>query len=110
MDNPINLNDFGIVSASTQKKNEEYIVITKTELEIIDTTIDGFNFAEKFCLLIGNILIGLTAGDFIINKFSELPIATYVLGVVGILLNFIGFFLQYKKNKNINKVIQKYKQ
>lgn len=105
MSDSIDLNKSGIVSASIQKREEEYILITKRELEVIDTTRTSLNIGEKACIMFGNVSFGITGGQLMNpDKNSTLIL---ILICMGIILNVLGFYFQYEKNKNMNKILKK---
>jgi len=109
--NNIDLSALGIVNSTLRSVKEEYIVITKNQLEVIDSSREGFNFGEKACMIFGNILIGLTAGSLLgIGETTFNPNAMMVIAMflTGLGLNALGFYLQSKKDSHINKILKKY--
>jgi hypothetical protein len=84
-------------------------MITKSELEIIDYSKNGFNVLEKAFFILGNILIGITTENLLLNKnIADLSPSMAIIFAVGIILNILGFFSQNKKDKNINRILKKY--
>jgi hypothetical protein len=93
----------------TKLEEEEVVMLTKSELEMMICAREGYNLAEKGCLVVGSILAGV-GGWGIIEKVSmrELDEGMVVLFLVGMGLNVWGFYLQYRKDKNSKRIIKKH--
>jgi len=92
-----------IITYNIEQRQDDIIVFTKRELEVIDSSINGFNIGSKILLVLGSSSLG-----YALNAAKYDKNIIIILGF-SIFACMLGFYLEFQKDSNIKKVLKSYK-
>lgn len=97
------------INYNIQIPQEEYIAITKKELQTANTSIKSIDNSIEFLKMIGSIILGYSLPFILKQDSNNIQANDMLLFLMSITFIGIGFYLNNRKKSLIDDILERYK-